>query len=255
MATQRGPKIVTNGLITHLDVADKKSYAGSGATIWSDLSGRNEHYTLYNSPTFANNFGGELQFDGVNDYARRRSSNINTLLQGSFSIEIWMRSYTGTFGTNHNGRFVSVANDAGTGSDSTSTQGTDNDNAYFNIVNQNASSYLSLNGWTGTYCSESSVTYLNTDKYYQVVFTVDVVGGGVYQNYYLNGNSRAFLSWSRSPFSGNNNITLAMHSAGAVTNALSNVKTAFAIFKFYSRVLSVAEIRQNFNTLRGRFNI
>jgi len=252
---QYGPKIVTNGLITHLDVADKKSYAGSGATIWYDLSGRNEHYTLYNSPTFANNFGGELQFDGVNDYARRRSSNINTLLQGPISIEIWMRSYTGTFGTNFNGRFVSVANDAGTGSDSTSTQGTDNDNTYFNIVNQNAGDYLSLYGWTGTYCSESSATFLNTNQYYQVVFTVDVVGGGVYQNYYLNGNSRAFLSWSRSPFSGNNNITLAMHSAGAVTNALSNVKVAFAIFKFYSRVLSVAEIRQNFNANRARFGL
>jgi hypothetical protein len=252
---QYGPKIVTNGLITHLDVADKKSYAGSGATIWRDLSGRDEHYTLYNSPTFANNFGGELQFDGVNDYARRRNSNINTLLQGPFSVEIWMRSYTGTFGTNNNARFVSVANDAGTGSDSTSTQGTDNDSTYFNIVNQNAAGYLQLNGWTGTYCSESSATYINTNQYYQVVFTVDVVGGGVYQNYYLNGNSRAFLSWSRSPFSGNNNITLAMHSAGAVTNALSNVKVAFAIFKFYSRVLSVAEIRQNFNANRARFGL
>ena len=253
---QYGPKIVTNGLITHLDVADKKSYAGSGATIWRDLSGRNEHYTLYNSPTFANNFGGELQFDGVNDYARRRSSNINTLLQGPISIEIWMRSYTGTFGTNFNGRFVSVANDAGTGSDSTSTQGTDNDTTYFNIVNQNASSYLQLSGWTGAYCSESSATYINTDKYYQVVFTVGVGGGVVSINYYLNGNLKVGpFDWGRSPFSGNNNITLAMHSAGAVTNALSNVKVAFAIFKFYSRVLSVAEIRQNFNAQRNRFSI
>jgi hypothetical protein len=252
---QYGPKIVTNGLITHLDVADKKSYAGSGATIWSDLSGRNEHYTLYNSPTFANNFGGELRFDGVEAYARRRSSNINTLLQGSFSIEIWMRSYTGTFGTNFNGRFVSVANDAGTGSDGDGSRGTDNDNTYFNIVNQNAAGYLSLYGWTDTYCSESSATFLNTNQYYQVVFTVDVSGGAVGQRYYLNGDLKAFLSWSRSPFSGNNNITLAMHSAGALDDPLSNVKTAFAIFKFYSRVLSVAEIRQNFNAQRGRFSV
>jgi hypothetical protein len=253
---QYGPKIVTNGLITHLDVADKKSYAGSGATIWYDLSGRNEHYTLYNSPTFVNNFGGELQFDGVNDYARRRNSNINTLLQGPISIEMWIRSYTGTFGTNHNGRFISVANDAGTGSDSTSTQGTDNDGTYFRITNQNAASYLELSGWTGTYCSESSATYINTDKYYQVVFTINVAGGGVNQNYYLNGDLKAGpLNWLRSPFSGNNNITLAMHSAGAVSNALSNVKTAFAIFKFYSRVLSVAEIRQNFNANRARFRL
>jgi len=251
---QYGPKIVTNGLITHLDVADKKSYAGSGATIWRDLSGRNQHYDLYNSPTFANNFGGELRFDGVDDFARNSFDNINTLLQGSISIEMWIRSYTGTFGTNHNGRFVSIANEAGTGS--SIGQGIDNDGTYFRITNQNAASYLELSGWTGTYCSESSATYINTDKYYQVVFTVNVSGGGVNQNYYLNGELKAGpLNWVRSPFSGNTTITLAMHSAGSFDAPLSNVKTAFAIFKFYSRVLSVAEIRQNFNANRARFGI
>ena len=257
MATQRGPKIVKNGLITHLDVADKKSYAGSGATIWYDLSGTNEHYTLYNSPTFANNFGGELQFDGVNDYARRRNSNINTLLKGPFTIEMWIRSYTGTFGSGFSHRFLSVADDTGTGSDSTSTQGTQNDNTYFNVANQNAASYLQLTGWSNAYVSETSATFVNTNNYYQVVFTVNTTAGAnPSMNYYLNGDLKAGpFSWTRTAFTGNNNITLGMHSAGAVSSALGNVKAAFAIFKFYSRVLSVAEIRQNFNTQRGRFGI
>ena len=257
MAGNNGPKIVRSGLITHLDVADKKSYAGSGATTWYDLSGYGEHYTLYNSPTFANNFGGELQFDGVNDYARRRNSNINTLLQGSFSIEMWIRSYTGTFyGSGGSGRFISVANDAGTGSDSTSTQGTDNDNTYFNVRNQNASNYLELGGWTGAYISEQQATFLNTDKYWQVVFTASVAGGGVGLNYYLNGRfTFGPLSWTKSPFSGNNNITLAMHSAGASTNPLYTVKAAYSIFKFYNRVLSASEILQNYNATKGRFGL
>ena len=256
MAGNNGPKIVRSGLITHLDVADKKSYAGSGAATWYDLSGYGEHYTLYNSPTFANNFGGELQFDGVNDYARRRNSNINTLLQGSVTIEMWIRTYTGgTFG-GYNCRLMSVANDAGTGSDSTSTQGTDNDNTYFNIVSQNGANYMQLNGWSGTYISENSPTYLNTNTYWQVVFTASVAGGGVLQNYYLNGGFKfGPYGWTKNPFSGNNNITLAMHSAGAVTNPLSISKPAFAIFKFYNRVLSASEILQNYNATKGRFGL
>ncbi len=250
------PSIVKNGLILYLDSANRKSYV-SGSNSWRDLSGYNNHFTLYNSPTFVNNFGGELQFDGVNDYARKRNSSINTLLQGPITIEMWIRSYVGYFyGNGGSGRFVSIADDAGTGSDSTSTQGTDNDNTYFNIRNQNASNYLELGGWSGAYISENSPTYLNTDKYWQVVFTANVAGGGVYLNYYLNGKfTFGPYNWTKSPFSGNTNITLAMHSAGALTNPLYSVKAAYSIFKFYSRVLSASEILQNFNATRGRFGL
>ena len=39
--------IVRDGLVLHLDAANKKSYPGSG-TVWSDLSGNDRNGTLLN---------------------------------------------------------------------------------------------------------------------------------------------------------------------------------------------------------------
>ena len=38
MANLYGPRIVTDGLVLHLDAGNSKSYPGSGST-WYDLSG------------------------------------------------------------------------------------------------------------------------------------------------------------------------------------------------------------------------
>ena len=45
MAIQGGPDIVEDGLVLHLDAADRNSYPGSGST-WYDLCG-NTNFTLY----------------------------------------------------------------------------------------------------------------------------------------------------------------------------------------------------------------
>lgn len=51
MSIYGGPDIITDGLIWHLDAANRKSYPGSGST-WYDLSGNNYHHTIYNSPAW-----------------------------------------------------------------------------------------------------------------------------------------------------------------------------------------------------------
>ena len=67
MAISRGPKLVTNGLVFCVDAADKNSYLGSGTT-WTDVSGYNNIGTLTNGPMFSNDRGGCIVFDGVDDY-------------------------------------------------------------------------------------------------------------------------------------------------------------------------------------------
>lgn len=61
-----GPNIVTDGLVLAIDAANPKSYPGTGTT-WRDLAGTNSN-TLTNSPTFNSANGGSIVFDGVNDY-------------------------------------------------------------------------------------------------------------------------------------------------------------------------------------------
>ena len=69
MGLAHSPRIVTDGLILALDAGNAKSYPGSG-TSWTDLSGNSNTGTLtsmdgnnYNSAN-----GGYLDFDGTADY-------------------------------------------------------------------------------------------------------------------------------------------------------------------------------------------
>ena len=49
-ASQASP-VITSGLVLNLDAENSTSYTGSGTT-WSDISGSNNHATLYNSTPF-----------------------------------------------------------------------------------------------------------------------------------------------------------------------------------------------------------
>lgn len=62
------PTIVTNGLVLNLDAANTKSYV-SGSTNWFSLGNPSLSGSLFSGPTFNNNNGGSIVFDGIDDYA------------------------------------------------------------------------------------------------------------------------------------------------------------------------------------------
>ena len=256
MATQRGPKIVTNGLVSYLDAADKKSLSGSGATNWNDLSGRSNNFTLYNSPTFNSSYGGELRFDGSNDYARSRNNTIINNIAANGTVEIWYRTYDGVLGGLNYSRLISVANDTGTGSDSTSTQGTNNDfNTFFCLARNNAANYYSLWYKNNPGPFGGSATYID-NIYRQLVFSWSTSGGTITFNHYINSVSQASTGYTQTAYSGANNITIGMNCLGAISNTgVETNKGAYSIVRLYSKTLSQAEVTQNFNTQRGRFGI
>lgn len=66
MGFYRGPHIVTDGLISHLDAGNTKSYPGSGTTVY-DLSKNGKHGTLTNGTTITTSNSGVFSFDGTND--------------------------------------------------------------------------------------------------------------------------------------------------------------------------------------------
>ena len=51
MGIGHGADIVRNGLVLHLDAANKKSYPGTG-TAWNDLSGNSNNGSLLNGTSF-----------------------------------------------------------------------------------------------------------------------------------------------------------------------------------------------------------
>ena len=86
MAFNRGPKIVTNGLVLALDAASKNSYPGTG-TVWTDLSGNNNNGTLVNGPTFNSSNGSSIEFNATSQYV-----NLGTIFNYTsqpFTFSYW----------------------------------------------------------------------------------------------------------------------------------------------------------------------
>lgn len=88
MAIRGGPDIIEDGLVLHLDAADQNSYPGTGST-WYDLSGNENHFSLYNGASY--NINGYFVADGINDYIRS-SSTVNLSPYSYIVAEMWIRS-------------------------------------------------------------------------------------------------------------------------------------------------------------------
>ena len=69
MALGHGASIVRNGLVLHLDAANKKSYPTTG-TAWNDLSGNGRNGTLTNNPSYSSLNSGSIIFDGTDDFVQ-----------------------------------------------------------------------------------------------------------------------------------------------------------------------------------------
>ena len=87
MGLSHSPSIVLNGLVAHLDAANKKSYPGSGTT-WTDLTGNGNNGTLVGSPILQTEKGGCFLFDGQNQWVDFGSKQFNT---ASGTISFWIR--------------------------------------------------------------------------------------------------------------------------------------------------------------------
>ena len=224
MAGNNGPKIVTRGLVLALDAADKKSYSGSG-TAWNDLSGNNYHGTLTNGPTFNSANGGVIVFDGTNDYIN--GASISSLFTGDITAEAWIKI------TALSGDWVRIIG----------TSKTDGSDRTFGLWYDLSGSILWQRfGGVTLYPADPKLT---TGSWAYVAATTS----GSSHVIYLNGISIATVS-AGGPFTNSGQpITIGYAGFHAYTNSnISNVR-------LYTRGLSAAEIQQNFNATRGRFNI
>jgi hypothetical protein len=92
---------VTDGLVLYYDAGKTASYPGTGTT-WTDLVS-NTTATLQNGASFSSNNGGEIVFDGSNDYVQV-STNTSFFNVSAATFIVWLRlddlsqlSYTGLF--------------------------------------------------------------------------------------------------------------------------------------------------------------
>ena len=234
MAFSYSPKIVTDGLVLYLDAANTRSYPGTGTT-WSDLSRGGNNGSLINGPTFNSANGGNIVFDGSNDYI---STNTNSSLTQAgntqFTVDVWVKKSASNKdmllgpwdNSNRKGWFVQWFTDG---------------NLYFGITNGAFNyNYVSVswqNQWfnlTGVF-DGSLLTNQNIGKIYV---------NNILQNTTNSGNMLTSVP-----------AGLVEVSIGRLTNYSSYATGNIAMVKIYNRALSASEISQNYNATKTRFGL
>jgi hypothetical protein len=231
MSLSHSPKIVTNGLVLCLDAADKKSYPGTG-TLWADRSGNGNNGTLISTPTFNNENGGSLSFDGADYVTVPNSSNINLI--NTISLETWVK-YTTPLNT------VLIE------------KSSSNSHYQLQIFSSSLGS-PAIAGQLVFMLQPSSADWVvsgivtNDGSWYHVVGTYDraVSTAKIYVNGVLrNTNS----SISTGPTSNTQPLLIGSRSGS------TGFGGSIGGVKIYNRALTAQEILQNFNATRGRYGI
>ncbi len=86
------PDIVRDGLVMHLDAANPYSYV-SGSSTWFDLTGNNNSGSLTNGPIFSSENGGSIVFDGVDDVViiGKFPYTLNNIGTNDVTVNVWSK--------------------------------------------------------------------------------------------------------------------------------------------------------------------
>jgi hypothetical protein len=219
MAVAYNPKIVSNGLVLCLDAANRKSYPGSGTT-WSDVSGNPRNATINGTVSFTNNY-----FSISSDSTYISMSNSGLVPRtNDFTYSCWV---------------------------------------YFNSTD-NLDTIFENGSWTDTllfrFETNQFTVYAESALRGTIAWTPVT---GSWRNIVLRRSSNTVSCYinnvlTGTPFTMNLDINLAnsnlwlmrsQHTTGQWTNG------RISIFSIYNRAISDSEIAQNFNALRGRYEV
>ena len=226
MALNHSPRIVTNGLVLCLDAGSRKSYPGSG-TVWNELS-NNMSAELVNSPTFNSQKNGFFQFV-TDDYAR--IPNSTTLDTQTPSVEVWIK----TNETSQTGFWFE--------------KGTVN--TQYSLFQEGTNIQWRQHYGAGySNLSTNTATYINTSSWYQIVGTF----ASGRRRLYINGNlvNSDAQTGTISTNSGGMSIGVFGGYSGARGYYYNG---SLAVCRVYNKELTPAEILQNYNATKGRFNL
>lgn len=232
MGTSYNPKIITNGLIVHLDAANKKSYSGSGST-WIDLTKNKYNFTTYGSPTYSISNNGIITFAKASSQYADYSTSFPSL--SNWTVESWVK-FTTTPASSSNVTTVVTGNYNGV-SNLNFCIGTSNSPtdytiraAFFNGAWRQSSGHTPTAGvwysYTGTYDGTNIILYVNGLLFNSTAYTgTSQSGGGI----------RVARRWDD------------------IVTASNLLDGAVPVVRIYNRALSASEILQNYNATKGRF--
>lgn len=220
MASIGGPDIVQSGLVAVFDAGSTRSYPGSGTT-WFDLSGNGNNGTL-SSASIGTTASGTMTFDGVDDRITITGPNLTS---SNFTV-IGVSSRIDT-----NGRMISGgANNWLLGH-------------WDNYVRQ----YFSV-GWV-TGAGASPTTTITDTNVHIWCGTGDVTA----DTYKFRDDNVEYTTTSNAGAAGPYGFSLGNYYAGNSGNGSEFGQGIITVLLVYNRVLTDAEINQNFNAQKNRF--
>ena len=231
MSFHHSPKIVTDGLILCLDAGNRKSYPGSGDT-WRDLSGYGNDGTLIDGPSFDAANGGSIVFNGDN-YA---------------SIP-----FSAQFPTGSNARSMCAVFNANTLEDGRELFGIGS-NEYFG---SRSALWLDASGYIGVECLLSSVMTNEWAGINNWVFlsAAYAAGGSTHAfKIFINGLQKSATAFDDEYNLDTTSVDCTVATVPGATSA-HRFSGNISFVSLYNRELLPSEILQNYNALRGRFNL
>jgi hypothetical protein len=216
--------VVRDGLVLHLDAANIKSYPGSDTT-WFDVSNTNNNGTLVNGVSYNTNNKGYFNFDGISDHVTVQADT--SLDTSNNTIICWAKSNTETW--NKYGMLISRRN-----------------------------MYV-MHPQLGTK-EVRYYYYLNSAWQFESVTPPDITIWNMYACSWDGTAIRAYLNGEEidiknntGPLSIASDVQVTIGRDGTSATRLFNGSISNILM--YNRALTAAEIRQNFEALRGRYGI
>ena len=215
MAAHSGPDIIQDGLVFYVDAANTKSYPGSGTT-WFDLSGNGKHATLTGSPTF--NSAGYFDLDGTDDFAAVTIATGTTR-----TVSHWFRQ-----------------NSSGSGRGPLWRTNDWRERIF--------STQVLLVDSGGNYHGMNFSSALGTDELVNICYSFN----GTSAKCYVNGELDATTNLTTNMNTGTYTYNFGRQASGSTTTFQNEEQYSIA---FYDAELTAAQVKQNFNAVRGRFPI
>lgn len=239
MAGSYYPRIVTDGMVLCLDAGNRDSYV-SGSATWFDLSGNGNNTTLTNGPTFSLENLGTIRFDGTNDMCVGPSS-VKGTVSTQISLEIWTKPNSTTQTTTLMSKWGS------------STLGNYSWLLFLNWFTQGNIDFLVGNSAGNNYSIHSIAHQLSTSSYTHYAITYNAGSVSMYRNGIL-------ISTSASANTTLKSVSTSLgfghdYDFGSVDTPGRYYSGVLSTARIYNRVLTAAEVSQNFNAMRGRFGV
>ena len=229
MGLSHSPRIVTDGLVFCVDAGDKMSYPGAGTT-WTDLSKNRNNGTLVNGPTFNSSNGGNIVFDGTNDYISITRNS--TITPDYISICGWIK-----INSKSSSQFLLAL--------PRSVNGGASYMMYYSLSLDGFVAYARTNS-TGTIQTTSTFSP-DTGRWYFLSMT----SNGSNLILFIDGEFEASLSFSSVlEYSGSTVLRIGSYdNQGTPTYTNGNIPNV----SIYNRALSAEEIKQNYLATKGRY--